>query len=111
MTTFLPADSAAALAERLGAVRVPAAPSTAASLAAFAAALHFPDYFGGNLDALLDCLRDRPATAPPLWWCDVARLRDADPSGYRAILRVFTDWQAERPAAGRTEVYVSDTGT
>jgi len=32
--------------------------SSAIMLADFAAALSFPDYFGGNLDALVDCLRD-----------------------------------------------------
>lgn len=28
------------------------------ALAEIARVLHFPDYFGGNLDALVDCLRD-----------------------------------------------------
>ncbi|NEN77303.1 barstar family protein [Nocardioides zeae] len=28
------------------------------ALSALARALRFPDYFGGNLDALVDCLRD-----------------------------------------------------
>ena len=34
-----------------------------AVMAALAAALHLPDYFGGNLDALADCLND-PDHAP-----------------------------------------------
>jgi hypothetical protein len=40
-------------------MRVPAGMrSKAELLAALADAGHFPDYFGGNWDALLDCLRD-----------------------------------------------------
>ena len=35
-----------------------AAPDKASALAAIAAALSFPDYFGGNLDALYDMLTD-----------------------------------------------------
>ncbi|MGX2031882.1 barstar family protein [Methylocaldum gracile] len=40
-------------------LRIPAGiRSKADLLTAFAHAGHFPDYFGGNWDALLDCLRD-----------------------------------------------------
>ena len=40
-------------------LKVPAGIRSKANLlAAFAGAGHFPDYFGGNWDALLDCLRD-----------------------------------------------------
>lgn len=105
VTIFLPVSP---VAEAAGAppdpVVVSAAPTKAASLAAFAAALQFPSYFGGNLDALLDCLRDRPAGGRALWWRGVALLRDADRDSYRGILRVLADWQAERADA---EVYVS----
>ena len=41
-----------------------AAPDKAALLALLAAALKFPAYFGGNLDALEDCLRDLGEFAP-----------------------------------------------
>lgn len=37
---------------------VPAAADKTGTLAAFATALGFPDWFGGNLDALNDCLGD-----------------------------------------------------
>jgi len=37
---------------------VPGAPDKAETLNAFAAALDFPAWFGGNLDALNDCLGD-----------------------------------------------------
>lgn len=41
-----------------------AAPDKAALLAQLAAALRFPPYFGGNLDALADCLGDLEDFAP-----------------------------------------------
>ena len=40
------------------------APDKAALLAQLAAALRFPAYFGGNLDALEECLRDLDEFAP-----------------------------------------------
>lgn len=39
-------------------------PDKAAFLAALAKGLKFPDYFGGNLDALEECLGDLPDFAP-----------------------------------------------
>ena len=61
-------------------------------LAALGATLGFPDYYGGNLDALWDCLR-RPATEPTvlLWdgWGPLAR--GERPTGSRALLRVLRD--------------------
>lgn len=41
-----------------------AAPDKAGLLAALAAAFRFPSYFGGNWDALLDCLRSLPNELP-----------------------------------------------
>ncbi len=42
---------------------------------ALAEALGFPDYYGRNLDALHDCLRDVPAETVLLWdaWAPIAR--------------------------------------
>ncbi|HEV7651284.1 MAG TPA: barstar family protein [Actinophytocola sp.] len=61
---------------------------------AVAAALSFPDWFGRNLDALADCLRDLswlPAGEHVLVWSAPAVFRDADPEGYRAVADVLTD--------------------
>lgn len=66
------------------------------TLDAFADALDFPDYFGRNLDALLDCLRDL-APPPSLVWANAYELRAGDPDGYAGIMRVLRQWQAERP--------------
>jgi RNAse (barnase) inhibitor barstar len=72
---------------------------------AVAAALSFPDWFGRNLDALYDCLRDLswlPAGEHVLVWSAPEVLRDADPDGYRAIAEVLLD--ASRPGALRVEL-------
>lgn len=69
------------------------------TLAAFAEALDFPGYFGMNLDALLDCLRDLPEPTT-LIWQDADRLRRGDPAGYARIVDVLTDWSAEASSAG-----------
>ncbi|MEZ0581001.1 barstar family protein [Nocardioides sp. MH1] len=44
-------------------------------LAAIGDALAFPDHYGGNLDALRDCLRDRDRPTVLLWdgWGSLAR--------------------------------------
>lgn len=57
-----------------------------------AEALDLPDYFGGNLDALYDCLtdlswRNNPATVLMITGCD--ELRDAEPEGFDSLLEVF----------------------
>ncbi len=62
----------------------------AASLAAIAHALDFPAYFGGNLDALWDCLQDIATPCLLLWdhW-DVAS--EHDPTGFISIIGVLGD--------------------
>ncbi len=59
-TTFEYADSPESMcAQDAFVLRVPAGiRSKSELLAALASAGHFPDYFGGNWDALQDCLRD-----------------------------------------------------
>ena len=59
-----------------------------------AAALSFPDWFGRNLDALADCLRDLswlPAGEHVLVWSAPAVFRDADLDGYRAVAEVLVE--------------------
>lgn len=61
---------------------------------AVASALSFPDWFGRNLDALHDCLRDLswlPAGEHVLVWSEPQVFRDTDPDGYRAVANVLTD--------------------
>jgi hypothetical protein len=61
---------------------------------AVAAALSFPEWFGSNLDALADCLRDLswlPAGEHVLVWSSPGVFQDADPDGYRAVAGVLTD--------------------
>jgi RNAse (barnase) inhibitor barstar len=53
------------------------------ALARFAGALSFPEWFGGNWDALADCLSDLS------WW-------PAD--GYVLLLEHVDDWRAAAPA-------------
>ena len=68
----------------------------AGTLAAFAEALSFPDYFGHNLDALYDCLTDLSWLPPGehvLIWSGSSLLRDRDPKAYLAIRSVLSDAQ------------------
>lgn len=70
------------------------------SLVAFAEALALPGWFGRNLDALLDALRDLQDDEGrdiEVVWDRVAALRVADPRSYAGILAVLGDVDAQRP--------------
>ncbi|MCE1178760.1 MAG: barstar family protein [Micrococcales bacterium] len=73
-----------------------------ATLASFADALGFPDYFGHNLDALYDCLGDladeQAARGSGEWeivWDDAAELRAADPETYASILEILGEVESD----------------
>lgn len=78
---------------------VEAGTDKASSLAHFARDLDLPSWFGHNLDALADVLRDltdergRPIL---LVWQGTERLRRRDPAAYRSIAAVLRDVAAER---------------
>src|SRR3546814_5965151 len=62
------------------------------ALARFARALHFPDWFGGNWDALQDSLSDLswlPAEGYLLLLEDVAQWREADGAGFDIALEIL----------------------
>lgn len=62
------------------------------ALARFARALHFPDWFGGNWDALQDSLSDLswlPAEGYLLLLEDVAQWREADSEGFDVALEIL----------------------
>lgn len=72
--------------------------SKAAFFDAIAVTLSFPTYFGRNLDALNDLLRDLSWLEPGrhvLLWTDSATLRAADPAAFRGIREVLRDAQRE----------------
>lgn len=84
-------------------VSVKGADNARALLGALAEALKFPDWFGGNWDALADCLNDLS------WWGSegyvlviehVEDLRTADPDGFATALEIFDEaaarWAEER---------------
>lgn len=61
---------------------------------AVADALSFPEWFGRNLDALFDSLRDLswlPAGEHVLVWSKPEVFEQADPEGYRQIVEVLAD--------------------
>lgn len=71
----------------------------ASALAAFAAGLDLPGWFGHNLDALLDALRelaDDEGRVVELVWTGAGILAAADPRTYAAILRLLGEVEAER---------------
>lgn len=87
---------------------VPAGVDKAESLRLFADILDFPDYFGGNLDALYDCLRQVATDRPDDWalvWDAAGALRAGDPAAYDGIVGVLADVAAD---AGQLHVTVLD---
>lgn len=81
---------------------VPPATSKAELLDGFARALHFPAWFGRNLDALADSMRDLswlPEAPSEVIWDGAWRLRRADPATYDAVLDILRE-AAEASADG-----------
>ena len=67
---------------------VVAGPTKGATLTAFAEALDFPAWFGGNLDALADCLRHLARTVDGDWELvvdGVAELAREDPFAFAGL--------------------------
>lgn len=80
---------------------VPAGSTKAESIDLFAEVLHFPDWFGRNLDALADCLHDYAEELPEegggrhLVWDGVAALRRTHPEGFDDISDVLGEVTAD----------------
>ena len=75
---------------------VASAPDKAGVLATFAKALDFPDYFGSNLDALVDCLfdflLDLQHSSLVVWRLD-ARFKSSD--DFSPVLQVLREATAQ----------------
>lgn len=96
---------ARAAGHRIARIDGRAAADKAALLALLAAALKFPDYFGGNLDALDECLRDLGDFAPaPGYLILIEHAAAACPrrrADFAAVLEALEDaaryWRAQTP--------------
>ncbi|WP_232663008.1 barstar family protein [Pseudonocardia sp. TRM90224] len=101
-----PAAEVAAAARRGGATVgvLPAVADRRSLFTKVGAALQFPGYYGRNLDALEECVRDLswlPAGEVVLVWEDDAALLAADPATHRAVLEILTDAAAESKSGPR----------
>jgi hypothetical protein len=66
--------------------------------------LDFPDWYGSNLDALVDCLCDSELAAgrcPTIAIAGLATLQTHDPEGFSRLLAALGAATDERAAAGR----------
>lgn len=96
------ARAAAASGLRVARVSLRQCADKAEALRRIAAALAFPTTFGGNWDALSDCLRDLAwlpaARGTVLLFADAAALRDAAEPAFDTLLEVLDDaataWKA-----------------
>jgi len=86
-------------------VRLPAARDKGAFLNAIAKALHFPDYFGHNWDALYDCLLDLTpdeGAGTLLVLRDATGFARAEPEEFAAAVGALADaadyWKGENKA-------------
>lgn len=75
-------------------------------LVALGEALGFPGWYGANLDALWDCLRDL-VDPVVLVWDDWATAAGSDPDGFASVVRVLVE-RAE--AAGDLSVLLHGDG-
>lgn len=74
------------------------------ALTAIGQALHFPDWYGANFDALHDCLTDPDWQAGHglvLMVDGLAPLRNAAPEAFSTLLEVFRSAADNRSAAGQ----------
>ena len=79
---------------------VNAGPTKEATLAAFAQALDFPAWFGGNLDALADCLGHLARTAQGEWELvvdGVAELARDDPFAFAGLSGLLGEVASSHP--------------
>lgn len=74
-------------------VEVPASDTLQQTLRTFGERCGFPAYYGANLDALLDCLRDQPSLHVTLTGAEV--LRCGDPDGYARLVAVLRQARAD----------------
>lgn len=83
----------------------PLGTTRADTLQALGPALGLPDHYGGNLDALWDCLRDLDGPTVLLWdgWGPLAR---EDKPGFAKLVRLFRD----RAAQGGFDVLLRGEG-
>ena len=78
---------------------VHAGATMAETLRRFGEQLGFPDYYGRNLDALVDCLRDladEQRRAITLIVAAVGPLRERDPDGYATLVELLDETESER---------------
>jgi len=83
-------------------------------LAACAKDLQFPDWFGGNWDALADCLQDfswRPAPGHVVLWRGASRLASAAPDDFATALEIFRDAANYWKTRGRVFIALLDRQT
>lgn len=83
-------------------------------LAACAKDLQFPDWFGGNWDALADCLQDfswRPAPGHVVLWRGASRLAGAAPDDFATALEIFRDAANYWRTRGRVFIALLDQQT
>ncbi|MGB4912090.1 MAG: barstar family protein [Candidatus Dechloromonas phosphoritropha] len=75
-------------------------------------ALNFPDWYGVNFDALVDCLTDPeclPGKGHVLFVDGAATLRQGDPRAFATLLEVLRAAAGERRAAGAPLWILLDT--
>ncbi|MGL5811649.1 MAG: barstar family protein [Nocardioides sp.] len=75
-------------------------------------ALRFPAYYGHNLDALVDCLRESPSPGVPglvLLWDGWSVLARAERDSFDSLLSIFTD-RAVGPTPARFVVLLRGEG-